>query len=266
MGKRGLPAVGAAAEEHAKLGDRRGEAEIRRGVFKRRAGVLEGEHSLLARVARRLLVAELEREQLARRRADVSSYGRLRRHSLLRLILERLVDDRTLVSSGGGDDLIEGRHTVAGADLAGVLRVVFEILRRHDPVFVAEEPVGGDLGGIELHLDLHILGDRHRAPGELLDEHLPRLPRPVDVGIDPVAVVGELLHLLVLEVPLAVAEDGEEHPSRRLLLDQLDKRRVARDADIEIAIGGQDDPVRAPLHKRLGGLGVGELDPGRAVG
>ena len=124
-----------------------------------------------------------------------------------------------------------------GADLAGVLFVVLEILRRHDPVFIAEEPVGGDLGGIELDLDLHILGDRHRAPGELLDEHLPRLPRSIDVGIDPVAVVSELLHLFVLEVPLAVAEDGEKYPARRLLLDQRHKRRIIGDADIQIAIG-----------------------------
>ena len=75
-------------------------------------------------------------------------------------------------------------------DLAGILRVIAKVTGCQGPVLVAQQPIRRHLGGIEFHLDLHILGDRHGAAGQLLHKHLPRLANAVDVGIDPIAVVG----------------------------------------------------------------------------
>ena len=96
------------------------------------------------------------------------------------------------------------------------------------PVLVADQPVGADLGRVELDLDLHVLGDRHQRAAHLLDEDLAGLGHRVDVGVVAVALVGERLHLGVLEVAAAEAEDGEEDAALRLLLDQpveLGRRR-----------------------------------------
>ena len=58
-----------------------------------------------------------------------------------------------------------------------------------------------------------------------------------------VAVVGQLLHRRVLEVAHAEAEHGQEDAALALLLDQAHQLGLAGDADVEIAVGAEDDAI-----------------------
>ncbi len=88
----------------------------------------------------------------------------------------------------------------------------------------------------------------------------------VDVGVVAVPLVGQLLHRRVVEVARAEAEHGEKDAAAPLLLDQADQLGVARHADVEVAVGGEDDAVRAAADEVLFGDAVGELYPRAAVG
>ena len=61
---------------------------------------------------------------------------------------------------------------VPRTDLAGVLGVVVEVLLVQEAVLVADQAVGRDLRGVELDLDLDVLGDRHQRRAHLLDQTL----------------------------------------------------------------------------------------------
>ena len=127
------------------------------------------------------------------------------------------------------------------------------------PVLVPDQPVGRHLRRVELDLQLHVLGDRDQGPA-LLDEHFPGLVERVDVGVVAVAVVGELLQLGVLQVAHPEPEDRQVHARLPLLLDQPDQLGVVRHADVEVAVGRQDDAVDPVLDERPHGLVVGGLD------
>ena len=70
----------------------------------------------------------------------------------------------------------------------------------------------------------------------------------------------------VLDVAHAVAQDAQEHAALGLGLDQPEQVILRRDADVEIAVGGQDDAIRPVLDEVLGGDVIGELDARAAVG
>ena len=99
----------------------------------------------------------------------------------------------------------------------------------------------------------------------LRHEHLARLGQRVDVGVVAVALVGQHLHLRVLDVAGAEAEDGEEDAVLALRFDELFELAVARRADVEVAVGGEDDAVVAAVDEVLFRDVVGELDA-RAAG
>ena len=152
-----------------------------------------------------------------------------------------------------------------GSDLAGILPVVAKVLGRHDPVLVAEQAIGGHLRGVKLHLDFHILRDRDRAARELLHEHLPRLAGAVDIGVNTIAVIGDLFHLRVLQVAFAEAEHREERAAGRLLLDQVHERLVAGHTHVQVAVGGEDHPVHTAGDEPFRRLLVGHVDTGAAM-
>ena len=81
-----------------------------------------------------------------------------------------------------------------------------------------------------------------------------------------VPLVRESLERGVLDVAHPEAQNAEENATFRLGRDQFDQFVVLGDADIEIAVGGQDDAVRALLDEVAGGHVIGELDAGPAVG
>ena len=166
----------------------------------------------------------------------------------------------------GGDDLVERGDGVAGADLAGVLLVVVEILLREQPLFVADEPVAGDLRGVELDLDFHVLGDGHDGAAELLDEHLFRLQQRVEVGGVAVPFAGEFHEHGVLEVAHAEAEHSEKDAALRLLGDHLGQFALVGHAYVPIAVGGEDHAVGAAFDEALLCELVGEFDAARTVG
>ena len=115
-------------EEQRELGDGGGEAEALGRLLARDGGFDAGCLAEDARVAVRLLPAQLDRE------------GLLARDGFRLLVLER-VDVRDFLLRSCGNDFVKGRHRVARANLAGVLLVVVEVLGFEQAVLVAEEPV-----------------------------------------------------------------------------------------------------------------------------
>ena len=65
---------------------------------------------------------------------------------------------------------------------------------------------------------------------------------------------------------MPTAEHAEEDAALRLLLDQPDEIALVGDADVEIAVGGEDHAVDAALDEMLRRDLVGQLDALRAVG
>ena len=58
------------------------------------------------------------------------------------------------------------------SQLAGVFRVIGKVLVLESSVFVADLAVGGDGGGIEGQLHLHVIRDGHERPRQLALEDL----------------------------------------------------------------------------------------------
>src|SRR4029453_19587380 len=98
------------------------------------------------------------------------------------------------------------------------------------------------------------------------DEDLARLVERVEVGIVPLALVGQPLHRRVLQVTRADTQHGEEDAALALLFDQTDQLILAGHADVEVAVGGQDHAVHAAADELLAGKAVGQRDAGPAVG
>ena len=71
---------------------------------------------------------------------------------------------------------VDGGDLVASADLAGVDRIVAEVVVGDVAVLVAEQAVVDDGAGIEVDLDLHVLGDDLEGGGHLLGR-APGAPR-----------------------------------------------------------------------------------------
>ena len=117
-------------------------------------------------------------------------------------------------------------------------------VRKH-AVFVPDQPIGLDPGGIEVHLDLHILGDGDERAAHLLHQHLAGFRDVVDVGVVAVALIRELLERRVLVVAHAEAEHAEEHATLCSLFDQAREIALIGDADVEVAVGHQDDAIDA---------------------
>ena len=134
---------------------------------------------------------------------------------------------------------------MAGAELAGVLRVVVEVFVRERAVLVADLPVRRHERRIELELHLHVFRDRDQRAGQLAHEDFLRFLQIVEIRVVAVAVIGEHLHARVLVVVVADAEGREVDAVVALLLDQLQQIVVAGDADVEVAVGGEDDAVVA---------------------
>ena len=151
-------------------------------------------------------------------------------------------------------------------DVAGVDLVVVEVLAFQVAGLVADQAVFGDRGGVEFDLDLHVAGDRQERRAHLVDEHLARLVQGVDVGGVAVADLRELLHQRIVVVAPAEAEDAQAHAGSAPALHQLMQRLLVHGADVEVAVGGEDDAVDAAGLEVLAGDGVGEADPLAAVG
>ena len=135
-----------------------------------------------------------------------------------------------------------------------------------DSILVADQAVLSDLIGVEVDLDLHVLGDRLQHRAGFLDQHLAGLELAVDVGVVAVPLVGELLHHVVVEVARTDTEHGQEHPGLAFGFDERHQRRVVVGAHVEVAVARDHDPVDAVFDEGLLGEVVGEVNARRTVG
>ena len=162
-------------------------------------------------------------------------------------------------------DGVQDRDLVAGPDGAGVDGVVGEVAVRHRPVLVAELAVRGDRLGVELDLRLGVEGDRLEGPGQVLGEQPAGLVLAVDVGVEAVAVVGQLLEQGVVVVAHADPDRDELDARRRVLADARQDALGIGQADVGDAVRGQHDPVDAVLGERLAGQPVAQPQAGLEV-
>ena len=152
-----------------------------------------------------------------------------------------------------------------GADVAGIDLVVGEVLVPEHAVLVADQAVLGDLRRVELDLDLHVAGNGQQGRLHFLDQHLARFLQGVDVGVVAVADVGQALGHRIVVVAIAEAERAQCDARLALVADQGFQRLLVGGADVEVAVGGEDDPVHAIFGERLFGHRIGQLDAFAAV-
>jgi len=136
----------------------------------------------------------------------------------------RAPDRRHFVQRGNG---------LARSDIARVNLVVVEIVAVEEAGFVADQAVFGDRRRIELDLDLYVLGDREDRRGGVLHQNLFGLLQRVDIGRRAVAVLGDCLHHLVVEIAAPEAEHRQENAGLALLLN--DALQITH--DIAAALG-----------------------------
>ena len=181
------------------------------------------------------------------------------------MILER-IDSAVGNRLAGRDDFVERGDGVTGAHLTGVLAIVVEVFFPQHPVLVADEAIRRREAGIELNLELDVLGDGHERRSGFRDQHAPRFLQRIEVRVVAVPLIRQHLHRRILEIGFTDAEDGQEDPALALALDEARQFGLAGDADVEVAVGGEDDAVDAVLDEVLAGEIVGQLDTGGAVG
>jgi len=250
------------AQHHAKRRHRRRKLEVLARLRPRRTPIHQREFQSPALLSGRFLVAHLHAQQLRR---PAGRDGAARRPLVFQRLHARPAQRRR-VALAHGHHLVERRHRVPGAHVAGIDLVVGEIFLPQQPVLVADQPVRRHARRVELHLHLHVLGHRHQRAAGLLDEQPPRLRRRIHVAVVSVALVGQFFERAVLVVAHAEAEHGEKRAALGLFLDQPHQLALARRADVEIAIRAQNHAVHAARHEI--GLGdiVGELDAHRTIG
>ncbi len=132
---------------------------------------------------------------------------------------------------------------MAGAHVAGVYRVVVEVLAVEVARLIADEAVFSHGGGIELHLELDVFRNREQRRGGLLYQYLLGFAQRIDIGGDTVAVLRQGLHPRILVVATPEAQHGQEDSLFTLALDKALQLPVVGDTDIEVAVGGEDNAV-----------------------
>ena len=121
------------------------------------------------------------------------------------------------------------------------------------------------MAGSKRDLRLGVLGDHGERRREVVDEQPLGLLERVDVAVEAVALVGELLHQVVVVVAHAVADGDEVDALLAGLGDLLGKHgRIGR-ADVGDAVGGQHDDVEGGGVEGGAGLLVAEHEAGLHV-
>ncbi len=255
-------AIAALAEHEAVGGDGGGELELGAGGGEGGFFVGDGDFDELAGGTFGGFVAEFDGEEFGGCGGGFGCWGCCRWWGL---VFEG-IDGSSGWGEADGDEFVEGGDAMASADFASVFGVVIEVFFGEQAVFVTDEAVAGDLGGVEFDLDFDVFGDGDEGAGHLFDEDFASLAEAVDVAVVAVAFVGEGFHGAVFEVAGAVAEHAEEDAGAGFLGDEFFEFLRGRDADVEVAIGAEDDAVDAFGDEAGDGLFVSELDAGAAVG
>ena len=167
--------------------------------------------------------------------------------------------------------VVERGHRVTGPDRPGIHARIAELAVGDGAVLVADQPVGGDRLRIERDLDLGVEGDRLERPGQVLGEQPAGLGQVVDVGIEAVALVGQLLEQGIVVVAHPDPDRDELDPGRGVVADLAEDPGRVGQSDVGDAVRGKDDPVDpAVAEVGLAGKAVAEpetrLEVGRAAG
>ena len=134
---------------------------------------------------------------------------------------------------------------MAGADIARIDLIIVEILFGKRAILITDQAVFADQRGIELDLDLHVLGDREQCCRHFLVEHLLCFERGIDIGIITVPDISDVFHHRFVVVALPEAKRRESDAAFAVLLDYGFDPFVGRDADVEIAVGRHDHAIDA---------------------
>jgi len=249
-----LPLVLGLFQQHAESRHRGGKAEVLAGPGQLPCAGGQAVALFQRAALSQRLVADLDGQHLAR-------------CVVLRLdLLVFQVVHRRDGCRAGGNQLVEGGDPLSGAHLAGVFGIVLEILIGQHAVFIAEQAKGADLGRIELHLDLDVVGLGKEVAAAFLDQHLFRLQQRIDIGIVAIAGIGENLHRVIMVIAHAETQHGQIDAALAFVLDQALQLITAGDAHVEIAVRGQNDAVVALGHEALFRHLVGGDDAARGVG
>ena len=136
----------------------------------------------------------------------------------------------------------------------------------HGAVLVADEAVRRDELGVEAHLRARVVGDRGEQAGELVDVEVLGLLVGVDVAVEAVALVGELLHQVVVVVAHPVADGDEVDALAPGLRDAGGDALGAGHADVGHAVGAEHHDVDAAGTVRRPGLLVAQREAVGQVG
>ncbi len=249
-----LAEVFAAFQLLAECGHRGGEAQ----VIRCRAGRLDvafwqRPFEQLAAVRARCLVAQAQQCQLV----GLAARGRFRLGITQRLQVTLAAHQR---------DFVQGGHGVTGTDFTGIDLVVAEILAFQRAVFKADLAIFGHHRRVEFELDFHVFRHHCQRRRHFVHQHFLRFVQIVDIRVIAITGIGDLLQQLVVVVAGAEAEAGQRHTAFALLFDQAFQLLEIADADIEIAVGRQQDAVDALFDIRLLRHLVRQLDAGRPGG
>ena len=210
----------------------------------------------IARLERAGEVARPDLARRARRRASRVRIGPAQPHGREHVLAADVLAQPERVQRG---------HGVPGTDRAGVDLVVGEIVVADVPVLVADEAVRGDDVAIELDLRPRIERDRLQRAGQVLGEQPAGLVEDVHVGVEAVALVGELLEQRVVVVAHPDADRDELDARLGVAADRVEDRFGVGQADVGDAVGGEHDPVDAVLGQGLAGEVVAEPQAGLEV-
>ena len=132
---------------------------------------------------------------------------------------------------------------MAGSELSGVDVVVAEIAVAHPAVLESDQSVPVHDVLVELDLDLRVLGDRQQRRDELVLEEPFGFVDGVDVGVEPVSLVGQLLHRHVVEVAHAEPDRDQVDATVSVFADHSSEVVRVGDADVRDPVGGEHHPV-----------------------
>ena len=152
------------------------------------------------------------------------------------------------------------------ADFTGILRIVLKILPIKHSVFITDQPVFGHHCRIKFHLQLHILADRKKRSRHLLFQNLFRLPHAVNIGIVSVALIGQRLHFIVLDIAGSKPQHRQKNAGLPFFGNQLFQLLLCGHTDIQIPVRGKNNPVISSLNEIFPGNPVRRLKSSAPIG
>ena len=162
-------------------------------------------------------------------------------------------------------ELVQGGHGVTRREFAGIDLVVAEVSVENATVLETDQPVLLHEFGIELDLDASV----DRNGGERVDEFLLEQPLGltpgIDVGIEAVALIGQLLHGLVVVVAHAEADGHELDPVDGAIRNASGELIRVDGADVGNPVTGENETIDAAFDKGSLGQRVGGFESGLQV-